>query len=147
MLSIRKVEEKDIQLLFEWANDPMVRKNSLNSNKISWEEHVKWFRSKLNDGNSYFYMVVNAQGELTAFVRFEKKDRWFAGIVVAPESQGRGIGKDALGRSIDEFFKCVREPIYAQIKRSNVASIKVFEYNDFSKVDDGDVLLYRRDFQ
>ena len=44
MLSLRKVNLNDVELIFKWANDPDVRNNSFNTNQIVWDEHVKWFR-------------------------------------------------------------------------------------------------------
>ncbi|WP_158002136.1 hypothetical protein [Clostridium botulinum] len=39
MTKLRKVNEKDCEPLFQWANDKEVRKNSFNTEDIIYEEH------------------------------------------------------------------------------------------------------------
>jgi len=50
-LSLRKVIDTDESILFNWANDPDVRKWSFNQNFITSNEHRTWFKQKLNDIN------------------------------------------------------------------------------------------------
>ena len=52
MLSLRQVREDDCRLLWEWANDPEVRAVSFLSEPILWDQHVQWFKSKINGGRS-----------------------------------------------------------------------------------------------
>lgn len=145
MLTVRKVEEKDIKMLFDWANESQTRQNSLNTKRIEWDEHVAWFHSKLNNPNAFFYIIINNDDEEVGFVRFEKKDFWYTGIVIASKVQGRGVGKEALKISVNEFKKSIDAPIYAQIKKENIGSLKIFEFNSFVCVEFGDVLLYKRE--
>lgn len=35
----------DCDLLFEWANYPMVRQNFFSTKAITYDEHVNWFRN------------------------------------------------------------------------------------------------------
>ena len=55
---MRRVTPEDCALLFEWANDPVVRRNSFSSAKISWEEHTAWFEAmqKRTDCGQYIYL-------------------------------------------------------------------------------------------
>ena len=39
---LRLAEMEDMDLLFTWANEEMVRKNSFSTRKITYEEHVIW---------------------------------------------------------------------------------------------------------
>ena len=41
-LYLRTADENDMDLLFQWANDPDVRKNSFHSEPISYETHKKY---------------------------------------------------------------------------------------------------------
>ena len=44
---LRPVQISDMDLIYQWANESECRKNSFHMGKISYEEHRKWFRSKL----------------------------------------------------------------------------------------------------
>ena len=57
ILTLRKAKEDDCDLLYRWANDPKVRKNSFNKEKIDYEEHKKWFENKLNSDKSYMFIL------------------------------------------------------------------------------------------
>jgi RimJ/RimL family protein N-acetyltransferase len=145
MLSIRKVEEKDLMKIFHWSNDEITRTNSLSSARIELEEHAVWFSSKLNNKDAIFFMTTMANEEVS-FVRFEKKQdsRWYVGIVVSPDHRGRGFGNISLKLGIDEFNKYQVDSIYAQIKKSNLSSIRIFENNDFEVFEESEIVLYRR---
>jgi len=131
MLSIREVEEKDCKKLFQWANDPQTRSNSLNSTEIKYENHIKWFKSKLNDENSHLFLCYNIDEEI-GLIRFEKKnDKWNVGIVIDPQARGKGFGKETLNLGLQEFSKLYTDVVLAQIKEDNIGSIKIFEANGF----------------
>lgn len=55
---LRKATIADMDLLFEWANDPLVRQNSFTTEKITYEEHQRWFWKALERENfqQYIYM-------------------------------------------------------------------------------------------
>jgi RimJ/RimL family protein N-acetyltransferase len=145
MLLLRKVEEKDIKLLFDWANDPHTRANSLNSEEIVWDEHKSWFLGKLsNPEDNKLYLVEDAGVEV-GLIRFEKRDLWKVGIVISSGFRGKGFGAKCLELGVLEFRKESRGPIYAEIKRENVGSIKIFEKNNFKLKEEREVLLYKRD--
>jgi hypothetical protein len=48
-LIFRRAKKEDCELIYKWANDPEVRKNSFSGAAITVENHQKWFESKLAD--------------------------------------------------------------------------------------------------
>ena len=54
---LRQVDEKDCDLIYNWANDEYVRKNSFSNEKIIYEDHIKWFNKKIDEKNNYFFML------------------------------------------------------------------------------------------
>jgi len=52
-LVLRRVEEADCSLLWEWANEPEVRSASFSSTPIAWDEHREWFTKKLGDERAH----------------------------------------------------------------------------------------------
>ena len=49
---LRVADWGDVDLLFSWANDKEVRKNSFSSEPICYEEHLAWFRKKYQERDS-----------------------------------------------------------------------------------------------
>jgi RimJ/RimL family protein N-acetyltransferase len=56
-LYLKKADLKDCNLLFNWANDDEVRKNSFNQNKILYEDHVRWF-NKVMSSSKYMIFIL-----------------------------------------------------------------------------------------
>ena len=51
MLSFRKAQIDDLQLYFNWVNDPIVREQSYNSDIIDFLNHSQWFKKTINDNS------------------------------------------------------------------------------------------------
>ena len=73
-IKVRKPNENDLQLYFNWANDIDVRKNSYQSKEISLEQHSQWFLNKLNDESCTMYLFENHIGEPIGQVRIQKQN-------------------------------------------------------------------------
>lgn len=126
-VDLRTVIESDSMTVFNWSNDPVVRKNSFDSADILLENHEKWFLSRINNDNVIFYMMQYCE-ENAGIVRYEiKKDHAVIGITVSKEFRGEKLGSLFLIKSAKNFFEKVNLPIWAYIKKSNIPSIKVFE--------------------
>ena len=63
-LSLREVTAKDMDLLYEWANDPTVRQNAFHTEPIPYEDHKMWFAKNLADRDVLMYILyqTTAQG-------------------------------------------------------------------------------------
>ena len=46
---LKTAQWEDMDLLFVWANDPAVRRNSFSSKEILYEEHQVWYQKLLSD--------------------------------------------------------------------------------------------------
>ena len=69
-LEIRNANIKDVDLLFRWSNDELVRKQSFVSDTIPYEGHCSWYNAKLEDENSIMFILeINAIP--AGVVRFE----------------------------------------------------------------------------
>ena len=131
---LRNVVKDDIKDIFELSNDEVVRKNSINQEKISWEEHVRWFNEKLGDPNYVIYVVVDKNNKFIGQVKFEIFDsRAIVSISISSAFRGRGLSKHILKSACDKIYtekpKIVR--LEAIIKPSNISSIKIFKYAGF----------------
>ncbi len=93
----RRADPEDARLLWKWANDPMVRANSFNSNAIPLNEHMEWYTAKLNSQDTRIWILELAQAPV-AQIRYDRVDAHTAEISfsVAPHCRGQGIGTRAL---------------------------------------------------
>ena len=47
MIKLRKASTKDCRLIWKWSNDQEVRTESFASDPIPYQDHCKWFESKI----------------------------------------------------------------------------------------------------
>ncbi len=59
MVYLRDVVQSDMDILFEWANDPVVRMNSFRSDRIAYEEHLQWFKYIMEDENILLFIMMD----------------------------------------------------------------------------------------
>jgi UDP-2,4-diacetamido-2,4,6-trideoxy-beta-L-altropyranose hydrolase len=135
-LSIRLAQDEDCKLLWEWANDAVVRASAFSSETIGWDEHVEWFRSKLNDRNCRILVCSDASGAPVGQIRFEKREVSDADLDVTVDGRLRGLGFG--GRLIDlganwAFQESGLTRLNAFVKPENVASAKAFERAGFKR--------------
>jgi RimJ/RimL family protein N-acetyltransferase len=134
-LTIRPAQDQDCRLLWQWANDPDTRTSAFQSDPISWDEHVAWFRRKIHDPNCHLYILGDQRDEPIGQVRFDvQEDRnAIVDITIAPGQRGRGYGPEALRLACRTLFRVTsaREAI-AYIKPENAPSIRAFENAGFS---------------
>ncbi|WP_281322679.1 GNAT family N-acetyltransferase [Flavobacterium aestivum] len=134
MLTFRKANLTDTKLYFDWANDPDVRLQSFNSDKIDFENHEKWFLSKIKDNSYLFLLFINEKNLNIGQIRIHKENEREAliGISVSSEHRGKGYAKEMLEMASRYFLDC--NPNYlinAYIKEKNLNSKFSFEKAGF----------------
>lgn len=134
---LRKVKEKDMRSVFELSNQNYVRRYSINKNMIQWSDHIRWFKSILNDENVVFYVVTNENEEFLGQVRFKIDNQSaIVSISLSEKLRGKGLSKSILYQSIKNVFneKEFVEDIIAIVSEENSASKKLFEGLNFREV-------------
>ena len=127
---LRIANESDVKSIFELSNEDDVRENSINSEQIQWNNHVKWFNNKLNDED---YLILIAEDENNQFVgqvRYElKNNQADISISIAPDFRGLDLAAPMISDSAKFLFNNNEniEFILAYIKEINIPSIKAFE--------------------
>lgn len=134
-MEFRDVSFKDMQLIFKWANDPLVRQNSFNQNKIGLEEHKAWLKSKLADPNCLF-LIGNVNNMPIGEVRIDVEDaKAVISFMIAEEHRGKGYGSQLI-KGIVESCRTIYPNIkyfIGNVKKSNIASQKSFLKAGFSE--------------
>ena len=123
-LTYRIARHEDVKLIFDWANEPEVRENALNSQPIKWEDHLNWFNKVVRRPDKTILIFCN--GKLpVGQVRIEKiGNEWKIDYSVSRNNRGKGIGK----RMIDELISIYpNRTLYGEVKVGNTASKRVFE--------------------
>lgn len=130
-ITLRKALPRDVKLLYKWANDSFVRRQSFNSDEISFETHCKWFKAKLKDEKALIY-ILEANTIPAAVVRFDIKEKnTLIGISISEDFRGRKMGANAIKIGLKEYFVRHELPVLASIKKDNIASIKSFQKAGF----------------
>jgi spore coat polysaccharide biosynthesis protein SpsF len=135
-VSIRPVVEKDLRIILEWRNDPETRKNSFNASEISWEDHVSYWKKRLSDKTRYSF-IVTSECVALGLVRLDPTDKngeFEIHILISKENRGKGMGTKAINEAKEFLSSKGKGRIIANVKKSNIASMKMFLECGFSKL-------------
>lgn len=131
-LVLRCALESDCDLLYHWANDPETRKNSLNTEKIPYENHCQWFAGKLQD-NKCDIFICEYEEEPVGQIRLDYQDHIAViSYSIAKDFRGRGFGSEMLflaeGQVKDKTTR-----LMGVVKTENIASQRAFEKNGYKR--------------
>jgi RimJ/RimL family protein N-acetyltransferase len=135
MIVVKNVSIRDIDDIFEWRNDPISRKFSLNTKPISKSTHVKWFKESLqNKRNNYFICYKNKNK--IGFVKYEndKKNNCFVSINLNPKFRGKGLSSKILISTLKQKELKKQNTVFAKIKKNNTKSLKSFKKAGYTNI-------------
>jgi len=135
-VTFRKADLSDVNLYYNWLNDPEVREKSFDSSIIKWQDHLNWFTEKISNPDYFFYLFQNKNLDYIGQVRIQNindKDS-VIGVSVCSEHRGMGYGSKILVESCKDFFKLNNNSfkINAYIKNNNFSSKIIFEKAGFN---------------
>ncbi len=126
-LTIRDAQLDDGKLVFNWANDLAVREMAFNSDQIDWQDHLKWFTSRLNDEQTRIYIAC-LEGQAVGQVRLELVPKQNAALLdysISANFRGMGLATRMLmladKQALADAF-CSH--IIAEVKLENTGSHK-----------------------
>jgi RimJ/RimL family protein N-acetyltransferase len=129
-LRLREVKEEDGLLLWDWVNDGEVRRASRSSGFIPREEHLAWFRKKLQDPACSFFIAMDTEDRPVGQVRLDLNPRGEVEINVSIHFQDRGLGYGSrlIAMAVQRVFrKNSVAMVHAYIKSENKISRQAFE--------------------
>jgi RimJ/RimL family protein N-acetyltransferase len=138
-LVLRRATAGDARVLWEWANDLDVRRQSFSPDPILWEQHVRWLAARLDSADCAIW-ILERSGQPLGQVRYErdKDDTATIDFSVAAYARREGIGALLLSRSAPEAVAALGvATLLGVVKKDNVASARAFERAGF--VDEGDI--------
>lgn len=150
-LGLRAATTDDAQRIWEWANDPVTRANSFNSQPIPWENHLAWYGRKLKSPDTRFWLLEQG-GIPVASIRYDRLegDTALISYMVDAGHRGQGLGTHLLALS---FEKACAEMGVARLRgitfADNKASARAFEKAGYTLVqeaviDDQPSLVFER---
>ena len=133
-LYFRKAIFDDVEVYFNWLNDSDVRSQSYNSNVVNFENHVKWFESKVKDETAVLLIFQNTDKQNIGQVRIQKNENNEALIGVSIDKKHRGKSYASKAIKIASKYFLDLNPnfvINAFIKIENKGSEKAFKNAGF----------------
>jgi RimJ/RimL family protein N-acetyltransferase len=128
ILNLKKAENKDAELIYNWANDLEVRINAVNKEPIIYENHLTWFNNKLKSEETVI-LIAYLEDIPIGQIRFDKNlTDWQIDYLIDYKYRGKGFGKEIVLEGMKKMKELFKENIKftAFVKVNNMASIKVF---------------------
>lgn len=136
-ITLRIANLSDIDLTYQWASNPEIRRFSFQTEPIPYDTHSAWFTAKVNASNCIYFI-----GELNEVpfgsIRFDidsNSNRAVLSYLVDPEFHGKGLGQLLLSRAILEIWKNYShiKEIIGFVMPENVASLIAFRQLAFTE--------------
>ncbi len=134
-IHLREVTKEDVELIFKWANDKVVRENSFSTETISMDNHKMWF-NKVLLREAIRLFVMEANGTPVGQVRITIEGNVAElGYSIADEYRGKGYGRKIIELMIDKIHKGFPDidKIIGRVKKENIPSQRVFQGLGFNK--------------
>jgi UDP-2,4-diacetamido-2,4,6-trideoxy-beta-L-altropyranose hydrolase len=135
---IRLAQADDGFLLWLWANDPVIRKNSFAPQPIAWWTHEQWYARTLRSPASRIW-ILEYRHVPVGQIRYDRLDAETAQISfsVGARFRGRGMGTRLLNATVDLAGRelavdCVQGITFAD----NEASRRAFSRANFRVIEE-----------
>ena len=108
-----------------------MKKSSLNSKAVGYEEHEKWFRKKKNSKGTQMYKLCLDDLPIGQ-IRFDRYKKNFSQIdySIHKDYRGYGYGNKLIRLGIKKNHKSKIKKYKAITKNTNIPSIKIFKANN-----------------
>ena len=130
-LHLKRVTKSDQDLLLRWANDPIVRSNSLSSDFISFAAHESWFKAGLSDPDRLHWIATDNRGCPVGQIRLDSQPNEHSVVLsLSLDTAARGLGLSSImvNRAITsmQFHWRSACTLIANVLSSNKASQALF---------------------
>ena len=144
---LRRANADDMDLLFHWANDEATRRNAFNTQQIEYEEHQQWFLEKLKSDITIIFIYYAGETPIGQ-VRVDINDsNGLISYSIDVDYRSKGHG----GRIIEILETTLRAELpdlkvfTARVKKTNIASQRIFERLNYQSTDKDDFIEYVKD--
>lgn len=123
---LRQANIHDAEKLLAWRNDELTRLSSHTQDLIEVTQHQVWLERTLKNTDRKLVIAVY-QGDDIGSLRADydtKKQAWELSWTLAPNYRGKGLAKEM----VRIFANSIKAAICAEVKETNLASVRVAEY-------------------
>jgi RimJ/RimL family protein N-acetyltransferase len=116
----------------------------VNENIVTLEDHQTWFQHSLVSSFRKLYIGVIAE-EKVGVCRFdysEKKNCAEVSITLNPFMREKKLSHELLFFSIKKYHEVFCYKLHATVKRNNLASLKIFQKNNFVQYHEDDKFYF-----
>ncbi|HDR2456737.1 UDP-2,4-diacetamido-2,4,6-trideoxy-beta-L-altropyranose hydrolase [Enterobacter ludwigii] len=142
-VTLRKASCNDIDFVYQLQCEPKTRQFARNPEIPEYKNHVKWMQSKLDNGNTFFYIIEH--DEECGVIRLDPVENSVAkyeiSIFLSSSSHGKGIASAAIKRTLMLHNDIV---ILATVLPENYASHQLFERLGFLKISPSEYIIERK---
>lgn len=140
-IKVRPAQLNDARRIWEIRNEPESRAVAASPETIPIAQHVAWFNNKYFTDKGNVCFVAKADQNVVGYCRFDlDKNQYLNSIAIASSMHGKGIGTLLLKQSIEQLQS--QKPIHAEVRKHNIASIKMFERCGFKKTSEDEKNIY-----
>ncbi len=140
-ITVRPAQLDDAQKIWKIRNEPQARAVAASQDAIPLAPHIAWFNDKYFKRRDNFCFVGEVDGNVVGYCRFDlDDDHYLNSIAVSSSMHGKGIGAILLDQSIKQLR--ADKPIHAEVRKHNIASVKIFERNGFKKTSEDEKNIY-----
>jgi len=133
-LRLRRATAADAAALWQLANDPLVRRSSLRTELIDWDDHIAWFQARLASPDSRLWLA-DLDGALLGQVRYDRVNEsdLEVSVSIAGAFRRRGLATFLLRHTAGLALAELRaQRIRAFVREENAASIGTFLKLDYA---------------
>ncbi|MFH1401645.1 MAG: GNAT family N-acetyltransferase [Parcubacteria group bacterium] len=150
MISLRKINFYDIELLWHLRNQPDVYKYFRQNRRVSWEKHIKWIMPIILGMAKKDFFMIQHESLPIGQIRFDyqKNKEAKVSIAILKEFRGRGISRESFKKAVKLVKKEKKlKTIIAEVHKNNIPSQRFFEKLNFKlKEKKGNWLKYTQHF-
>jgi len=128
-LTLRRAQLSDAENIFQWRNQPDVRRFSLDSEPISYDAHEAWFTASLSNPNRIL-LIGESHDEPVGVIRFDlNQDKAVVSIYLVSPTHSRISGGQLLEYAEQWLSENRSEIIFlnADVLGENLASVGMFK--------------------
>jgi RimJ/RimL family protein N-acetyltransferase len=133
-VTLRPATEDDAKAMFEWQQDPAIRRFAHRPEPPTWQEHTEWLARRLAQPDAGLFSVVMSDRTPVGVVRLDGVDgegeSFVVNVFVDRAWQRRGIAAAAL-RACRRIIGAAT--LTAEVHPDNVASHRLFRRAGFSE--------------
>jgi len=136
-ITLRTIEEADVEFLRDGINDPEVRAGLLTALPINGRQEEEFFEERVSSEEGV-NLLICADGDPAGAIGLhqidERAGHCEVGLWLAPEYHGRGYGTEASRLAVNYAFEELRmHRVQARVLDSNEASRRIWETLGFER--------------